>query len=142
MLASSSSDPLKITVSLLPFVFWYNIKKYQNISIFSPWFHAKEPSLNCNTAFLSEKDVVVGVYHVTIVAIGHGKFWPFVKGCVLRTALSYIYRVQCQANLDTSGLEKLGTEIPIVKEYRQGLPTEIFTGLYIIQKTMRGGDGC
>ena len=33
--------------------------------------------------------VVVVVYHVTIVAIGHGllkKFWPMVTGCVLRTA--------------------------------------------------------
>ena len=33
-------------------------------------------------------DVVV-VYHVTIVAIGHGllkEFWPLVLGCVLRTA--------------------------------------------------------
>ena len=33
-------------------------------------------------------DVVV--YHVNIVAIGHGllkKFWPLVIGCVLRTAL-------------------------------------------------------
>ena len=33
--------------------------------------------------------VVVAVYHVTIVAIGHGmlkKFWPLVLGCVLRTA--------------------------------------------------------
>ena len=32
---------------------------------------------------------VVVVYHVTIVAIGHGllkKFWPMVIGCVLRTA--------------------------------------------------------
>ena len=31
---------------------------------------------------------VVDVYHVTIVAIGHGllkKFWPLVIGCVLRT---------------------------------------------------------
>ena len=33
--------------------------------------------------------VVVVVYIVTIVAIGHGllkKFWPLVLGCVLRTA--------------------------------------------------------
>ena len=32
---------------------------------------------------------VVAVYHVTVVAIGHGlmkKFWPIVIGCVLRTA--------------------------------------------------------
>ena len=39
-----------------------------------------------------EKLVVV-VYHVTIVAIGHGllkKFWPLVLGCVLRTAGSSI----------------------------------------------------
>ena len=37
-------------------------------------------------------DVIV-VYHVTIVAIGHGllkKFWPLVIGCVLRTAGSSI----------------------------------------------------
>ena len=37
--------------------------------------------------------VVVIVYHVTIVAIGQGllkKFWPFVLGCVLRTAGSSI----------------------------------------------------
>ena len=37
-------------------------------------------------------DVVV-VYHVTILAIGHGlleKFWPMVIGCVLRTAGSSI----------------------------------------------------
>ena len=37
--------------------------------------------------------VVVVVYHVTIVAIGHGllkKFWPLVLGCVLRTAGSSI----------------------------------------------------
>ena len=36
---------------------------------------------------------VVVVYHVTIVAIGHGllkKFWPLVLGCVLRTAGSSI----------------------------------------------------
>ena len=35
---------------------------------------------------------VVVVYHVTIVAIGHGllkKFWPMVIGCVLRMAGSY-----------------------------------------------------
>ena len=37
--------------------------------------------------------VVVVVYHVTIVAIGHGllkKFWPMVIGCLLRTAGSSI----------------------------------------------------
>ena len=37
--------------------------------------------------------VVVVVYHVTIVAIGHGllkKFWPLVQGCVLRIAGSSI----------------------------------------------------
>ena len=37
--------------------------------------------------------VVVVVYHVTIVAIGHGllkKFWPLLLGCVLRTAGSKI----------------------------------------------------
>ena len=36
------------------------------------------------------KRYVVVVYHVTIVAIGHGllkKFWPLVIGCVLRTAV-------------------------------------------------------
>ena len=36
---------------------------------------------------------VVVVYHVTIVAIGHGllmKLWPLVIGCVLRTAGSLI----------------------------------------------------
>ena len=36
---------------------------------------------------------VVVVYHVTIVAVGHGllkKFWPLVIGCVLRTAGSSI----------------------------------------------------
>ena len=36
---------------------------------------------------------VIVVYHVTIVAIGHGllkKFWPLVLGCVLRTAGSSI----------------------------------------------------
>ena len=39
---------------------------------------------------------VVVVYHVTIVAIGHGllkKFWPLVLGCVLRTAGSSINMV-------------------------------------------------
>jgi len=39
------------------------------------------------------KTHVVVVYHVTIVAIGHGllkKFWPMVIGCVLRTALIII----------------------------------------------------
>ena len=39
------------------------------------------------------KVVVVVVYHVTTVAIGHGllkKFWPLVLGCVLRTAGSSI----------------------------------------------------
>ena len=39
------------------------------------------------------KSHVVVVYHVTIVAIGHGllkKFWPLVLGCVLRTAVSSI----------------------------------------------------
>ena len=38
-------------------------------------------------------DVVV-VYHVTIVAIGHGllkNFWPLVIGCVLRTAGSQLF---------------------------------------------------
>ena len=38
-------------------------------------------------------NVVVVVYHVTIVAIGHGllkKFWPLVLGCVLHTAGSSI----------------------------------------------------
>ena len=42
---------------------------------------------------LALKNVVVVVYHVTIVAIGHGllkKFWPLVKGFVLRTAGSKI----------------------------------------------------
>ena len=37
--------------------------------------------------------VVVVVYQVTVVAIGHGllnKFWPLVIGCVLRTAGSSI----------------------------------------------------
>ena len=37
--------------------------------------------------------VVVVVYHVTIVEIGHGllkKFWPLVLGCVLCTAGSPI----------------------------------------------------
>ena len=41
--------------------------------------------------------VVVVVYHVTIVAIGHGlleKFWPLVLGCVLRTAGSSTPRVK------------------------------------------------
>ena len=42
----------------------------------------------------SEKNLyVVVVYHVTIVAIGHGllkKLWSVVKGCVLRTAGSFI----------------------------------------------------
>ena len=36
--------------------------------------------------------IVVVVYHVTIVAIGHWllkKFWPLVLGCVLRIAESY-----------------------------------------------------
>ena len=34
------------------------------------------------------RDSVVVVYHVTIIAIGHGllkKCWPLVLGCVLRT---------------------------------------------------------
>ena len=38
-------------------------------------------------------NVAVVVHHVTIVAIGHGllkKFWPMVRGCVLRTAGSSI----------------------------------------------------
>ena len=38
-------------------------------------------------------DVVV-VYHVTIVASGHGelnKFGPLVIGCLLRTAGSFLY---------------------------------------------------
>ena len=37
--------------------------------------------------------VDVAVYHVTILAIGHGlltKFWPMVIGCILRTAGSSI----------------------------------------------------
>ena len=37
--------------------------------------------------------IVVVVYHVTIVAKGHGllkKFWTLVMGCVLRTAGSSI----------------------------------------------------
>ena len=41
----------------------------------------------------SEQSCYVVVYHVTIVAIGHGmlkKFWPLVLGCVLRTAGSSI----------------------------------------------------
>ena len=39
---------------------------------------------------------VVVVYHVTIVAIGHGllkKFWPMVIGWVLRTAGSSIVKL-------------------------------------------------
>ena len=42
---------------------------------------------------ISITQLVVVVYHVTIVAIGHGllkKFWPLVLGCVLRTAGSSI----------------------------------------------------
>ena len=42
---------------------------------------------------LEQERLVVVVYHVTIVAIGHGflkKFWPIVIGCVLRTAGSFI----------------------------------------------------
>ena len=42
---------------------------------------------------MAEVSFVVVVYHVTIVAIGHGllkKFWPMVIGCVLRTAKSSI----------------------------------------------------
>ena len=38
---------------------------------------------------ISDREHVVVVYHVSIVAIGHGlfkKFWPLVIGCVLRTA--------------------------------------------------------
>ena len=38
-------------------------------------------------------NVVVVVYNVTIVAIGHGvveEFWPLVIGCVLRTTGSSI----------------------------------------------------
>ena len=41
----------------------------------------------------SRRMYVVVVYHVTIVAIGHGllkKFWPLVLGCVLRTVGSSI----------------------------------------------------
>ena len=46
----------------------------------------------CGSVF-KPASVVVVVYHVTIVAIGHGllkKFWPLVLGCVLRTAGSSI----------------------------------------------------
>ena len=35
---------------------------------------------------------VGSIYHITIVAIGHGllkKFWPMVIGCVLRTVVEY-----------------------------------------------------
>ena len=35
------------------------------------------------------KSRITVVYHVTLIAIGHGllkKFWPLVLGCVLRTA--------------------------------------------------------
>ena len=42
---------------------------------------------------VSHAVVIVVVYYVTIVAIGHGllkKFWPLLLGCVLRTAGSYI----------------------------------------------------
>ena len=40
-----------------------------------------------------DRYVVIVVYHVTILAIGHGllkKFWPMVISCVLRTAGSYL----------------------------------------------------
>ena len=43
--------------------------------------------------WVSHQVSVVVVYHVTIVAIGHGllkKFWPIVIVCVLRTAGSTI----------------------------------------------------
>ena len=44
----------------------------------------------CADGYILFSVIVVVVYHVTIVAIGHGllkKFWPFlVLGCVLRTA--------------------------------------------------------
>ena len=43
---------------------------------------------------VSCKKYVVVVYHVTIVATGHGflkKFWPLALGCVLRTAGSYLF---------------------------------------------------
>ena len=52
--------------------------------------------LTCTSPILGDtvvSPVVVVVYHVTIVAIGHGllkKFWPSVLGCVLRTAGSSI----------------------------------------------------
>ena len=39
---------------------------------------------------------VVVVYHVTILAFGHGllkKFWPLVLGCVLRTVGSSIIEI-------------------------------------------------
>ena len=42
---------------------------------------------------LAQVSVVIVVYHVTILAIGHGllkKFWLLVLGCVLRTAGSSI----------------------------------------------------
>ena len=47
------------------------------------------PSPSTPTAIRNATNVVVVVYHVTIVAVGHGllkKFWPLVLGCVLRTA--------------------------------------------------------
>ena len=47
----------------------------------------------------SDPAPVVVVYHVTIVAIGHGllkKFWPLVLGCVLRTAGSSLILKLCR----------------------------------------------
>ena len=50
------------------------------------------------------------VYHVTIVAIGHGllkKFWPMMIGCVLRTALPI------QINLDPASWPPLQLDQPL-----------------------------
>ena len=65
------------------------------------------------------KEVVVVVYHVTIVAIGHGllkKFSPFlVLGCVLRTAGNSIIEVGGQ-----STFPEAKQELPVYIEYKNG----------------------
>ena len=64
------------------------------LSFFCFFVNKNKPRKNIISVKYKNKIMnVVVVYHVIIVAIGHGllkKFWPLVLGCVLRTAGSSI----------------------------------------------------
>ena len=64
----------------------FSLNRHLKISL-----HSRNRALDLNFAKIRIGNPgVVVVCHVTIVAIGHGLFWPLVLGCVLRTAGSSI----------------------------------------------------